>query len=62
MDNGNYFIYQNNRIIWMDKAWTYDRIKGNPGYKIDMNVYNVESAGQYSTDYSYMTEFTKDGD
>ena len=33
---------------------------GNPGYKIDMNVYSVESVGSYSTDYSYMTEFTKD--
>lgn len=60
MDNGNYFVYPNNRIIWMDRAWTHQRITGNPGYKIDMNVYSVESVGSYSTDYSYMTEFTKD--
>ena len=59
MDNGNYFIYPNNRIIWTDKAWTYKRIENNPGYKIDMNIYSVENIGDYSTDYSYMTEFTK---
>lgn len=60
MDNGNYFIYPNNRIIWMDRAWTLNRIDSNPGYKIDMNIYNVEGEGNFSTDYSYMTEFTKD--
>jgi hypothetical protein len=62
MDNGNYFIYPNNRIIWTDKAWTYKRIENNPGYKIDMNIYSVENIGDYSTDYSYMTEFTKDNE
>ena len=60
MDNGNYFIYPNNRIIWMDRSWTLNRIESNPGYKIDMNIYSVESEGNFSTDYSYMTEFTKD--
>ena len=60
MENGNYFIYPNNRIIWIDRAWTYNRIDSNPGYKIDMNIYSVESEGNFSTDYSYMTEFTKD--
>jgi hypothetical protein len=59
MDNGNYFIYPNNRIIWNDKAWTFNRIDKNPGYKIDMNVYSVENENNYQTDYSYMTEFTK---
>ena len=58
--NNLYFIYPNNRIIWMDKAWTFNRIKENPGYKIDMNVYSVESHFGYQTDYSYMTEFTKE--
>jgi hypothetical protein len=57
MDNGNYFIYPNNRIIWYDKAWTYDRISKNPGYKIDMTVYSVENDNNYETDYLYMTEF-----
>lgn len=60
MDNGNYFIYPNNRIIWSDKAWTYNRIESNPGYKIDMNIYSVENDATYETDYSYMTEFKDD--
>jgi hypothetical protein len=60
MDNGNYFIYPNNRIIWMDKAWTYNRIKENPGYKIDMNIYTVENQSGYETNYLYMTEFKQD--
>jgi hypothetical protein len=25
-----------------------------------MNVYSVENAGRYQTDYNYMTEFTKE--
>jgi hypothetical protein len=62
MDNGNYFIYPNNRIIWMDRAWTLNRIESNPGYKIDMNIYSVEGEGNFSTDYTYMTEFTKEKD
>ena len=60
MDNGNYFIYPNNRIIWMDNAWTYNRITGNPGYKIDMKVYSVENKTNYTTDYKYMTEFKQE--
>jgi hypothetical protein len=60
MDNGNYFIYPNNRIIWMDKAWTFNRISENPGYKIDMNTYTVEHQSGFQTDYSYMTEFNKE--
>jgi len=62
MDNGNYFIYPNNRIIWMDNAWTYNRITGNPGYKIDMKVYSVENKTNYTTDYKYMTEFKQEDD
>lgn len=57
MDNGNYFIYPNNRIIWMDNAWTYSRISNNPGYKIDMEIYSVEGQGGYETDYNYITNF-----
>lgn len=57
MDNGNYFIYPNNRIIWSDKAWTFNKIEKNPGYKIDMNIYSVENSQGYETDYSYMTVF-----
>lgn len=57
MDNGNYFIYPNNKIIWFDRAWTFDRIKSNPGYEIDLNVYSVENKTYHSTDNSYLTEF-----
>jgi hypothetical protein len=60
MDNGNYFIYPKKRIIWMDKAWTFNRISENPGYKIDMNTYTVEHQSGFQTDYSYMTEFNKE--
>ena len=59
MDEGNFFIYPNNRIIWYDDAWTKDRIKGNPGYKIDMTVYSVENKRLYETDDQYFTEFSK---
>ena len=58
MNNGNFFIYPNNRIVWMDRAWTFNRITKNPGYKIDMSVYAVEGNMRYETDYSYMTEFS----
>lgn len=59
MDEGNFFIYPNNRIIWYDDAWTKERIKGNPGYKIDMTVYSVENKRMYETDEQYFTEFSK---
>jgi len=59
MDDGNYFIYPNNRIVWYDDAWTLNRITKNPGYKIDMNIYSVENKRKVETDYSYMTEFKK---
>ena len=55
MDNGNYFIYPNNRIIWMDNAWTFNRIDKNPGYRIDMDIYTIESFGEYETDYNCIT-------
>jgi hypothetical protein len=60
MDDGNYFIYPNNRIIWYDDAWTKDRITSNPGFKIDMNIYSVENERKVETDYSYMTEFLEE--
>ncbi len=62
MDNGNYFIYPNNRIIWMDNAWTFNRIDKNPGYKIDMNIYSIENKSNFETDYQYFTEFSKKSD
>jgi len=55
MDEGNYFAYPNNRIIWFDKAWTYKRIQSNPGYKIDKTIYSVEGAVKQETDDYYVT-------
>lgn len=60
MDNGNYYAYPNNRIIWYDSAWTHNRIKGNPGYKIDMNYYSVENKTWGETDDSYIYNITKE--
>ena len=61
MDEGNYFAYPNNRIVWYDDAWTKDRIQSNPGFIIDMNIYSVENTRKMETDYSFITEF-KDAD
>ena len=58
MDNGNFYAYPNNRIIWHDDAWVDEPLKKNPGYKIDLNIYSVENKRIQYTDYSYMTEFT----
>ena len=63
MNDGNYFAYPNNRIIWQDDAWVYKPIEGNPGYKIDMTEYSVEnSRTKIFTDNSYMTEFNSVGE
>lgn len=58
MENGNFYAYPNNRVIWHDDAWVDVPLKQNPGYQIDMNVYSVENKRIKYTDYSYMTEFT----
>ena len=58
MDNGNFYAYPNNRIVWHDDAWVYEPIEKNPGYKIDLNVYSVENKRNKFTDYSYFTEFS----
>lgn len=53
MDNGNFYCYPNNRIIWYDSAWTKNRIKNNPGFIIDTTVYSVENMVRKETDDSY---------
>ena len=58
MDNGNFYTYPNNRIIWHDDAWVDEPLDKNPGYKIDLTTYSVENKRVQYTDYSYMTEFT----
>jgi hypothetical protein len=59
--DGNYFAYPNNRCIWIDSAWVYNRIRANPGYLIDMTIYSVEDLRSMQTSDHYMTEFTADG-
>jgi hypothetical protein len=59
MDEGNFFAYPNNRIVWYDKAWTSNRISKNPGYKIDENIYSVEGRKKFETDNSYITTFSE---
>jgi len=61
MDDGNYFAYPNNRIIWHDDAWVYKPITSNPGYQIDLNTYSVENSRKVYTDNSYFTEFNTTG-
>ena len=58
MDNGNFYAYPNNRIIWHDNAWVYEPIQKNPGYKIDLTVYSVENKRNKFTDYNYITNFS----
>ena len=62
MDDGNYFAYPNNRVIWQDDAWVYNPIKENPGYLIDQTIYSVENSRGVLTDNSYMTEFNEVGE
>jgi hypothetical protein len=60
MDDGNYFAYPNNRIVWTDDAYIHNRLTKNPGYEIDLNFYSVENRRTGETNNQYMTEFGKD--
>jgi len=62
MDDGNFFAYPNNRVIWYDDAWTKDRITKNPGYIIDDTIYSVENKRQIETSNHFMYEVTKTSD
>ena len=60
VDDGNFFAYPNNRIVWKDRAFTENRIMSNPGYIIDTNLYSVEGGTTYyESDNNYQTEFAK---
>jgi len=62
MDDGNFFGYPNNRIVWTDDSYIYNRLNKNPGYIIDHCIYGVESRRpvETETDDNYMTEFGAD--
>jgi hypothetical protein len=55
-ETGNYYAYPNNRIIWYDNAWTFNRLKENPGFIIDTTVYSVENKRKMETSDHYMYE------
>ena len=54
MNNGNYYCYPNNRIIWFDDAWIENRISGNPAYIIDQTIYSVENKRMIETNNQYI--------
>jgi len=53
VETGNYYAYPNNRIIWYDDAFIFDRIEKNPGYEIDLNIYSVENSRDIKTNDEY---------
>ena len=61
MDDGNYFVYPNNRIIWTDDSYIHNRLTKNPGYKIDQTLYTVENKRTGETSNDYMTKFGAEG-
>ena len=61
MDEGTFFAYPINRIIWYDDAYMEKRLDKNPGYLIDQTFYTVENTREDSwTDDSYMTQFERE--
>ena len=58
MDDGNFYAYPNNRIIWYDDAWLKNRIEKNPGYEIDLTEYSVENSRMIETSNHFLYETT----
>jgi hypothetical protein len=56
MDDGNFYAYPNNKILWYDDAWTKNRITKNPGYEIDLTEYSVENRRKIETSDDFMYE------
>ena len=48
--------------MWTDDAYIHNRLKRNPGYKIDQTVYTVENKRTGETSNDYMTKFGAEGD
>lgn len=53
-EDGNFYAYPNNRVIWFDSAWTENRISKNPGYLIDQTQYSIENRKKTETDWQYI--------
>lgn len=62
VETGNYYAYPNNRIIWYDSAFTFNRIKANPGFEIDMTIYSVENKRTFETSDHYIYDITEPGE
>ena len=62
MDNGNFYAYPNNKILWYDDAWTKDRITKNPGFEIDLTEYSVENTRKIETSDNFMYEINQIGE
>lgn len=58
IEDGNFYAYPNNRIVWHDDAFIDVPLKSNPGYIIDQTVYSVESKRFMFTDNQYVTSFS----
>tara|TARA_B100000965_G_scaffold187288_1_gene156315 strand:+ start:1295 stop:1957 length:663 start_codon:yes stop_codon:yes gene_type:complete len=56
VETGNFYAYPNNRIIWYDNSWVFNRIDENPGYEIDTTVYSVENKRKIETSDHYIYE------
>lgn len=50
----------NNRVIWYDSAWTFNRIKSNPGYEIDTTVYSAENSRDFETSNHYIYDIKEE--
>jgi len=57
-EDGNFFAYPNNKVIWYDRAFTENRITKNPGYIIDSKSYSVENGNYYESNNDFVTDFT----
>jgi len=44
LDNGQFAIQPNNRIIWADPSFIVNPLSENPGYKINTHVWKCENA------------------
>ena len=56
VEDGNFYAYPNNRVIWFDPAWTAHRIQSNPGYLIDSTLNSVDGRRNFEVADKYIYE------